>query len=206
MIGVIGIQGAVSEHIAMMEQVFSKESINGHVNVIKPSDSLNDIDGIILPGGESTTISRVLRSSGLFDEIKKRASQRSLAVMGTCAGCILVASELVDDNVDVELLQLMSIRVHRNAYGRQKDSFEQLLDISMLDLDEPSLFPAVFIRAPIIDTIGEEAHALAFDSNKKPVMVKQDNVLALTFHPELTDDSRIHSYFLSMVKDMKEKR
>ena len=199
-IGVIGIQGAVSEHVAMMKQVFSDSNVNGIVKIIRPSDSLDGIDGVILPGGESTTISRVLQSSGLFDELQHRAANDSLPIMGTCAGCILLASELEVSDDHVSLLELMKMKVERNAYGRQKESFEQDLDISVIDSSE-SLFPAVFIRAPVIkDVWGKHINVLAIDSFKKPVLVQQDNLLALTFHPELSFDDRIHSYFLSMVK------
>lgn len=205
-IGVIGIQGAVSEHVAMMKKVFSSFSINGSVRVIKPSDSLSNIDGVILPGGESTTISRVLQSSGLFDELKQRVSEGSLAVMGTCAGCILLASDLVDNSKDVKLLELMSIQVQRNAYGRQKESFEQGLDVSSISSSTISLFPAVFIRAPVIKQIkSENVRVLAVDAKDKPVMVQQDNMLGLTFHPELSNDARIHYYFLSLVENVKKK-
>lgn len=199
-IGVIGIQGAVSEHVAMMKQVFSDSDVNGIVKIIRPNDSLDGVKGVILPGGESTTISRVLRSSGLFDELKHRAVNDSLAIMGTCAGCILLASELEASDDHVLLLELMKMKVQRNAYGRQKESFEQDLDISSIDPSE-SLFPAVFIRAPVItDVWDEHITVLAIDSFQKPVLVQQDNLLALTFHPELSFDDRIHSYFLSMVK------
>ena len=206
-IGVIGIQGAVSEHVAMMKKVFSTCSGNGSVQVIKPSDSLNGIDGVILPGGESTTISRVLQSSGLFSDLKKRIAERSIVIMGTCAGCILLASELIDNTKDVNLLQVMSLQVRRNAYGRQRESFEQFIDISSLNSTDKnnSLFPAVFIRAPVIERVwGENTKVLAFDSLDKPIIVQQDNCLALTFHPELSSDLRIHQYFLSLVESEKE--
>jgi pyridoxal 5'-phosphate synthase pdxT subunit len=205
-IGVIGIQGAVSEHVAMMKQVFSgNDDVKGNVNVIRPSDSFDGVDGVILPGGESTTISRVLVSSGLFDELKDRVANDSLAIMGTCAGCILLASELEVFDDQINLLELMNMKVQRNAYGRQKESFEQNLNISSIDSSHSSLFPAVFIRAPIItDVRGENVKVLAYDSFQKPVLVQQDNLLALTFHPELSNDDRIHSYFLSMVKRKKE--
>jgi len=201
-IGVIGIQGAVSEHVAMMKQVFlCNNDVKGNVHVIRPSDSLDGVDGVILPGGESTTISRVLQSCGLFDELKDRVVNDSLVIMGTCAGCILLASELEVDDEHVNLLEFMKMKVQRNAYGPQKESFEQGLDISSIDSADSSLFPAVFIRAPVIvDVWGENTNVLAFDSFQKPVLVQQDNLLALTFHPELSFDDRIHSYFLSMVK------
>ena len=154
-IGVIGIQGAVSEHVHMMNTVFSHSSIDGTVRIIKPSDSIMDCDGVILPGGESTTISRVLQSSGLYNAIKRKVSKHDLVVMGTCAGCILVAHSLIDNTKDISLLDLIQMSVRRNAYGGQKESFEQHIDISQLksNTSQDSLFPAVFIRAPIIEKI-----------------------------------------------------
>jgi pyridoxal 5'-phosphate synthase pdxT subunit len=206
-IGVIDIQGAVSEHVAMMKQVFSWSDIDGMVQRIKPSDSLRDIDGIILPGGESTTISRVLQSSHLFEELRQRALDDSIAVMGTCAGCILLSSNLLENDGNINLLALMSMQVIRNGYGRQKESFEQSIDISKIDDSSESVFPAVFIRAPVIDSIwGKDCMVLAVDRLKRPVMVQENNLLALTFHPELSMDDRIHSYFLSLVKDLKIKK
>lgn len=202
-IGVIGIQGAVSEHVVLMKQVFSSSSIDGSVEIIKPSDSLKDIDGVILPGGESTTISRVLQSSGLFSELQQKTSEGTIALMGTCAGCILLASKLSDNEKEIPLLNVMDTQVRRNAYGRQKESFEQDIDVSILGsiIDTKSLFPAVFIRAPIIEKVfGEQVRVLAVDASHRPVIVQQKNCIALTFHPELSNDPRIHQYFLSMVK------
>ncbi len=200
-IGVIDIQGAVSEHVAMMKQVFSQSELDGTVQKVKPSDSLDDIDGVILPGGESTTISRVLRSSHLFEELRKRALEGSIVVMGTCAGCILLSSKVLETDGTINLLALMSMQVIRNGYGRQKESFEQSIDISKISDSSESLFPAVFIRAPVIDSVwGKQCKVLAIDGLKRPVMVQENNLLALTFHPELSADNRIHSYFLSLVK------
>jgi len=206
-LGVIGIQGAVSEHVTMVKQVFSSCSVDGTVQIIKPSGSLTGIDGVILPGGESTTISRVLQSSGLFAELQQRALKGSIAVMGTCAGCILLARKVINDVQDIELLKLMSMEVQRNAYGRQKESFEQRIDISSLHSSDTSLFPAVFIRAPLINRIwGENAEVLAVDSSGNPVMVHENNLLALTFHPELSHDDRIHHYFISLVENVKKQK
>lgn len=205
-VGVIGIQGAVSEHVAMMKQVFSGSSIDGVVRVIKPSDSLSDCDGVILPGGESTTISRVLHSSGLSEELIQRANDESLVIMGTCAGCILLAWSLIDNSNDVTLLKLMDMEIERNAYGRQRESFEQNITIDCLELKEKgnTVFPAIFIRAPVIKRVwGEDMEVLAVDAENQPIMIQQNNCLALTFHPELSKDPRIHHYFLRLVKSYK---
>ena len=190
-IGVVGVQGAVSEHIAMMKQAFEIEQIDGSVYSFKQKEMIKDLKGIILPGGESTTISRFLQRHGLTDEIRKRVSEGSLALMGTCAGCVLLAKKIVDDDADVSLLKVMDIEVKRNAFGRQRESFEK--DVFIKDWKKP--FPAVFIRAPVIEKTGTDCRVLSqLDSDI--IMVEQKNMLALSFHPELTDDPRIHHYFL----------
>ncbi|MDG6218424.1 MAG: pyridoxal 5'-phosphate synthase glutaminase subunit PdxT, partial [Candidatus Thermoplasmatota archaeon] len=173
-IGVIGIQGAVSEHVSMMEQVFLSSNINGTVEMIRPSDSLEDVDGVILPGGESTTISRLLLSSGLFFELRQRAKDKTLAIMGTCAGCVLLSSELGNTEEKVDILELIPMRVQRNGYGRQKESFEHHLDISKLNGSNTQEFPGVFIRAPVVEEVwGKKTTVLAVDTLNRPVIVKQ---------------------------------
>jgi len=149
---------------------------------------------LILPGGESTTISRILYNSGLYGIISERIKKRNLPVMGTCAGCVILASELIDNTKDVKLLKAMNMQVERNAFGRQKESFEQIIEIK--DFSEP--FNAVFIRAPEIKKVWDNCEVIA-KIDKKIVMVRQDNMLALSFHPELTDDLRVHKYFLDMI-------
>jgi pyridoxal 5'-phosphate synthase pdxT subunit len=190
-IGVVGVQGAVSEHIAMMKKVFEIEQIDGSVYSFKQKEMIKDLKGIILPGGESTTISRFLQRHGLTDEIRKRVSEGSLALMGTCAGCVLLAKQIVDDDADVSLLKVMDIEVKRNAFGRQRESFEK--DVFIKDWKKP--FPAVFIRAPVIKKTGTDCRVLSqLESNI--IMVEQKNMLAVSFHPELSEDPRIHHYFL----------
>jgi len=190
-IGVVGIQGAVSEHIEMMENAFSIEGIDGRVFAFKNKTMMDDMQGIILPGGESTTISRFLKRHGLAEEIRKRVKEGSLSIMGTCAGCVLLAKSIVDDTADVDPLYVMDIEVQRNAFGRQRESFEQ--DVFIADWQKP--FPAVFIRAPLITKAGKGCRILSkIDSDI--IMVEQDNMISLSFHPELTDDPRIHHYFL----------
>ena len=193
-IGVIGIQGAVSEHIASTEKALRETNILGKIFVIKNKQEINEIDALIIPGGESTTISRILYKSGLHDAIFKRIKENSLPTMGTCAGCVILASEMTDNTKDVNLLSAMDMHVKRNAFGRQKESFEK--NINIKGFSEP--YDAVFIRAPVIKKVWGNCEVLA-EVDKKIVMTRQDNLLALSFHPELTDDLRIHKYFLDMI-------
>lgn len=151
-------------------------------------------DALIIPGGESTTISRILVNAGLHQAIKKRMEQNDIALMGTCAGCALLATELSDTKGDVQLLRAMEMQVQRNAFGRQKESFERFIDITGFDAP----FHAVFIRAPVITKVWGSCKILA-QVDKKIVMARQGSYLALSFHPELTNDLRVHELFLQMV-------
>jgi len=193
-IGITGIQGAISEHVTSMKNTLEKENIPGKVIVIKNPIQIDEVDALILPGGESTTISKILYQSGLYNAISKRLNEKNLPVMGTCAGCVILASELIDNSNKVTLLSAMNMKVKRNAFGRQRESFEH--NIKIQGFSEP--FNAVFIRAPIIENVWGDCKILA-KIDKKIVMARQDNLLALSFHPELTDDIRIHKYFLNMI-------
>jgi len=193
-IGVLGIQGAISEHITSMTNALKETNTSGEVFFVKYKKEIDDIDALILPGGESTTISKNLYKSDLHDAIIKRIEESSLPIMGTCAGCVLLAKELVDNNKDVKLLHAMDMQVERNAFGRQRESFEKNIDINGFS----STYTAVFIRAPLIKKVWGKCEVLA-EMDKKIVMARQDKFLALSFHPELTDDLRIHRYFLDMI-------
>lgn len=193
-IGVLGIQGAVSEHATSMTNALKETNTHGNVFFVKNEREINDIDGLIIPGGESTTISGVLCKSGLYDTISKRLKENSLPIMGTCAGCVLLAKEIVDNTKEVKLLHAMDMQVERNAFGRQKESFEQ--DINIKGFSSP--YHAVFIRAPIIKKVWGRCEILAL-TDKKIVVAKQDKFLALSFHPELTSNLSIHKYFLDMI-------
>ncbi len=193
-IGITGIQGAISEHVTSMKKTLEKENIPGKVIVIKNPIQIDEVDALVLPGGESTTISKILYQSGLYNAISERLNENSLPVMGTCAGCVILASGLIDNSNKVKLFSAMNMKVKRNAFGRQRESFEH--NIKIQGFSEP--FNAVFIRAPIIENVWGDCKILAkFD--KKIVMARQDKLLALSFHPELTDDIRIHKYFLNMI-------
>jgi 5'-phosphate synthase pdxT subunit len=194
-VGVIGAQGAISEHVTSMRNALEEKNISGKVFVIKNKKELNEVDALIIPGGESTTISKILYNSDLYDAILKRIKNRNLPIMGTCAGCVILASKITDNFKDIQLLSAINMHVKRNAFGRQRESFEK--NINIKGFSEP--FNAVFIRAPIIEKVWGNCKILA-KIDKKIIMAREDPFLALSFHPELTDDLRIHKYFLNMIK------
>jgi len=194
-IGIVGIQGAISEHISILKKAFLESDISGNVFVIKNPDDIKKIDALILPGGESTTISKILYKKGLHQVISKNIAENNFPVMGTCAGCVLLSSGISDKvNDDIKILNAIDIQVERNAFGRQKASFEK--NISIKGFNKP--YNAVFIRAPVIKKAWGNVEILG-KINNKIVMVRQDKILALSFHPELTNDIRIHKFFIDMV-------
>lgn len=195
-IGVIAIQGNVEEHVEATERALNGQ---GQVVKIKHSGIVPQCDAIIIPGGESTTLCRLSWSEGIAREIIEKAKQ-GMPVMGTCAGLILLSSRGDDEVVKTrqKLLGLMDTRVDRNAFGRQVNSFEAPLMIK--GFDQP--FNAVFIRAPAIVDAGKDVEVLA-KIDDIVVAAQQKNLLALAFHPELTDDLRLHRYFLSMIPGYK---
>ncbi|UCB59203.1 MAG: pyridoxal 5'-phosphate synthase glutaminase subunit PdxT [Thermoplasmatales archaeon] len=193
-IGVIGIQGAVSEHEKILQKTYDATNISGNIIIVNHKEQIKKINGLIIPGGESTTISKILVKLNIYEEILKRIKDNSLPIMGTCAGCILLANNLVENTKDVKLLNAIEMKVKRNAFGRQKESFESIINIE--GFHNP--YNAVFIRAPIIEKVGGKCKILS-KINNKIIMTRQDKYLAMSFHPELTDDIRIHKYFLDMV-------
>lgn len=191
-VGVLSVQGAVSEHVDMINQVFHESAEKGSVIVVRRRDQMQEVDSLIIPGGESTAISKLISRQGLRDVILQRAEE-GMPIMGTCAGCILLAKAEDDEVLGTERLSLMDMKVIRNAFGRQRESFEADVDISVLD----GSFPAVFIRAPAILETSGDCEELA-RLGKYIVMAKQENSLAVAFHPELSGDSRIHRFFLDL--------
>ena len=185
-IGVLALQGAIQEHLNMVAKA-GAEAIP-----IKKVSQLDEIDGIIIPGGESTTIARLMRQYDFTDALSEFSNQGK-PMLGTCAGLIVLADEIVGEDAH---LRLMNMKVIRNAFGRQKDSFEA--DINIADLDSP--FTAVFIRAPIIESYGSEVDVLSTYQGQV-VAARQNHIMATSFHPELTDDARIHGYFADMVRE-----
>ncbi len=190
-IGVLALQGAFIEHIHALK------ALGAEALAVRKPEELPGLDGLIIPGGESTTMVKLARHYGLFAPIKQMAREGK-PLMGTCAGLILLAARVVDS--DLHTLALMDMSVRRNAFGRQVDSFETDLSIPALG-KEP--FHAVFIRAPFIVSVGPEVEVLAKLEDGTAVAARQDNLLALAFHPELGHDTRLHKYFLKMAKQGK---
>lgn len=187
-IGVLCIQGAVSEHVDALKKC------GVDVTCVKRKDQFAELDGLIIPGGESTTIGKLIERVALADRIREMAAEGK-PVYGTCAGLILLAHEV--EGREQFLLRLMDITVARNAFGRQRESFEKGLHIPVLG---ENLFHAVFIRAPLIHHCGKSVETLA-SCDGKVVAARQDNLLVTSFHPELTDDLRMHRYFIKMVEE-----
>ncbi|MGG1519847.1 pyridoxal 5'-phosphate synthase glutaminase subunit PdxT [Paenibacillus oryzisoli] len=188
-IGVLALQGAVAEHIRGIEQA-GAEGV-----VVKRTEQLDELDGIILPGGESTTIGKLMRTYGFIDALRA-FSAAGKPIFGTCAGLIVIAKEITGQ--PEAHLELMDMTVARNAFGRQRESFETDLPIKGIDEN----VRAVFIRAPLIEKVGPGVDVLA-TFNGQIVAAQQGHLLAASFHPELTDDFRMHSYFLDMVNKSK---
>ncbi len=182
--GIVAVQGDVSEHADAIERAGERHGHDVETVTIRESGLVPDCDLLCLPGGESTAISRLLNREGIDEEIVEHVSAGK-PVLATCAGLIVAARDAKDDRVTN--LGVVDAVVDRNAFGRQKDSFEAGLAVE--GLDDP--FPAVFIRAPLIDAVGDEVDVLATVEGK-PVAVRDGPVLGTSFHPELTDDPRIH--------------
>ncbi|MED4755535.1 pyridoxal 5'-phosphate synthase glutaminase subunit PdxT [Brevibacillus choshinensis] len=186
-IGVLALQGAVVEHVRMLEEA-------GATAVpVKKVEELGDLDGLVIPGGESTTISKLMHKYGFIEAIREFGKAKK-PIFGTCAGAILLANRI--NGQDDLHLGLMDIKVERNAFGRQKESFEVEMPVAGVAAD----YPAVFIRAPYVMEVGENGQVLA-KYEEKIVVARDGHYLAAAFHPELTDDIRLHKYFLDMVKE-----
>ncbi len=185
-IGVLAIQGDFAEHAHMLEQI-GVEPIE-----VRKAEQLAELEGLIIPGGESTTISRVAGVEGMMAPLREFAATRP--TWGTCAGAILLAKEIVGQDGH---LKLMDIQIERNAFGRQIDSFVTDLDIKGL---EGGPLRAVFIRAPIIGTAGPKVDILSRLADGRIVAARQGHLLATSFHPELTPDTRMHEYFVGMAR------
>lgn len=185
-VGVLALQGDFREHREVLETM-------GHrVHEIRKPEQLEQIDALIIPGGESTTIARLILSNG-FQQPLRDFCASGKPVWGTCAGAILLAKNV--DNLDRPGIEMMDITVHRNAFGRQVDSFEANLEVKGID-DGP--FHAVFIRAPLFEDVRAPAEAIATLADGTIVAARQGNMLATSFHPELTSDHRLHALFLSL--------
>ena len=188
-VGVLAIQGDFAEHRAALE------SLGVEVKEIRLPDQLDDVDGLIVPGGESTTIVQLIDIYEMREKLRERILDDRMPTWGTCAGMIVMAGELTDHRPTP--LSLMDTVVSRNAFGRQVDSFESDLEVS--GMDGPP-YRAVFIRAPVFVSVGDSVEVLASLDDGRPVAVRQGHMLATAFHPELTDDSRMHKLFVGMVE------
>jgi pyridoxal 5'-phosphate synthase pdxT subunit len=186
-VGVLALQGAFREHILTLE------GLGVTAVAVRLPDQLDDLAGLIIPGGESTAIGKLMAEYGFYEPVRRRHAE-GMAVWGTCAGAILVAKDIVDGLPDQESLALMDISVRRNAYGRQVDSFEA--DIDFDSFLEP--YPGVFIRAPWIESAGEGVEVLA-THDEHIVAARSAGMMVTVFHPELTGDPRVHRYFLTQV-------
>ena len=191
-IGVLALQGDVAEHVRALENSGARAVL------VRRESELNQVDGLVIPGGESTTMSNLLVSFGLFDAVCERIAS-GMPVYGTCAGMIMLASSILDGREDQRSFGGLDIVVRRNAFGRQVDSYEEDLDVVGLDAGP---FHAVFIRAPWVESVGEGVEVIARAGNSADgpiVAVRHGNVMATSFHPEVGGDHRIHAMFVDMV-------
>ncbi|MEI6453947.1 MAG: pyridoxal 5'-phosphate synthase glutaminase subunit PdxT [Actinomycetes bacterium] len=187
-VGVLALQGSVEPHVQALEACGASAQ-----RLRLPAD-LEDLDAMVLPGGESTTISLLLHSSGLFEPLRKRISA-GMPVLATCAGVIVLASEIVDGQSDQVGMDLLKVKVRRNGYGSQVASFEAPVLLPSLG----EAFPGIFIRAPALETLDDQTKVLGTLADGSAVLLEQGQILAASFHPELTGDLRIHQHFLSKI-------
>ncbi|MDG1990019.1 MAG: pyridoxal 5'-phosphate synthase glutaminase subunit PdxT [Dehalococcoidia bacterium] len=186
-IGILSLQGDFKEHSIALEKLNIQ-----HINVRKKND-LDQIDGLIIPGGESTTIIKLLKRTKLFDLVQKKIFN-GLPTWGTCAGAILLAKKVT--NMDQQTLKILDIEIERNGYGRQANSFTEEVHIGT---NKKTTFPGIFIRAPKIKKITKNISCVGMLSNKEIVAIEYKNIFATTFHPELTDDLSMHEYFIKKI-------
>lgn len=196
-IGVLSIQGDVEENIHSTKEALQQLGKDGIVKTVKTPEEISQLDALIIPGGESTTIGQLSLVNGALKQIKDKI-KAGMPVLGICAGLILLsktASDRVVGKIDQPLLDLLDVTLERNSFGRQHDSFES--DLSLSQIGIPS-FKGVFIRAPSISATGSKVQVIS-KFNEKIVAVKQDNMIGTAFHPELTQDVSIHKYLISLI-------
>jgi 5'-phosphate synthase pdxT subunit len=197
-IGVLAVQGDVAENVMATKMALEELGLDGIVNEVKTPEQISELDGLVIPGGESTVIGTLSLVNGSLKKIKEKIAS-GMPVFGICAGMILLSKKAKDrviGETDQPLLDYLDVKIERNAFGRQKDSFES--DISM-DKIGISKFPGVFIRAPSILETGKDVQILS-KFNEKIIAVKQGNVIGTSFHPELTGDISLHKYFVNLIK------
>ncbi|MDE1839908.1 MAG: pyridoxal 5'-phosphate synthase glutaminase subunit PdxT [Thaumarchaeota archaeon] len=197
-VGILAVQGDVAENILATKMAIEELGMEGIVTEVKTPEQISDLDGLIIPGGESTVIGTLSLVNGSLKKIKEKIAS-GMPVFGICAGMIILSKKAKDrvvGEMDQPLLDFLDIKIERNAFGRQKDSFESEISIDKIGV---SKFPGVFIRAPSIIEIGKDVEILS-KFNEKIIAVKQGNVIGTAFHPELTGDISLHKYFVSLIK------
>ncbi len=200
-LGVLSIQGDVLENILSLKSALDALDIDGTVTSVKTPDELSKIDGLIIPGGESTTIGQLSMVNGLLKILKEKIEQ-GMPVLGICAGMILLSKTVQDKvvgKINQPLLNILDIKLERNSFGRQRESFES--DISLNSIGIPS-FNGIFIRAPSISDVGSNVEILS-KFNEKIIAVKKNNVIGVAFHPELSSDISLHKYFVNLTNTLK---
>jgi len=201
-IGILSIQGDVAENVISTKNALTELDLDGKVQPVKTPEQISELDGLIIPGGESTMIGQLSLVNGSLKKIKEKI-EGGMPVLGICAGLILLSKEAKDRIVgvtDQPLLELLDIQVERNSFGRQRDSFEAKIEINSIKIPK---FNGVFIRAPSIIEIGNNVEIVS-KFNEEIIAVKQNNILGIAFHPELSNDVSIHKYFVNMIKQSKE--
>ena len=197
-IGILAVQGDVVENIMATKMSLEELGIDGIVNEVKTPEQIADLDGLIIPGGESTVIGTLSLVNGSLKKIKEKIAN-GMPVFGICAGLILLSKKAKDrvvGEMDQPLLDFLDVKIERNAFGRQRDSFES--EISMEKIGIPK-FHGVFIRAPSIMEAGKDVEILS-KFNEKTIAVKQGNIIGTSFHPELTADISLHKYFVNLIR------
>jgi 5'-phosphate synthase pdxT subunit len=200
-VGILSIQGDVQENLLSTKAAFDELGINGNITQVKTPNEISQLDGLIIPGGESTTIGQLSLVNGSLKVLKEKI-ENGMPVLGICAGMIML-SKTADDRVvgktDQALLNILDIKLQRNSFGRQQDSFES--DISMDSIGIPK-FNGIFIRAPSVSDVGSDVKILS-KFNEQIIAVKKGNVIGTAFHPELTTDISLHKYFVNLVNSSK---
>lgn len=197
-IGILAVQGDVAENLSATRMAMDELGVEGVVTEVKSPEQISDLDGLIIPGGESTVIGTLSLVNGSLKKIKEKIAS-GIPVLGTCAGMILLSKKAKDrvvGEMEQPLLDYLDIKMERNAFGRQKDSFEA--DIALEKIGVPK-FHGIFIRAPSVIDVGKDVEILS-KFNEKIVAVKQGNIIGTSFHPELTADISIHKYFVNLVQ------
>ncbi len=197
-IGILAVQGDVAENMMAAKMAIEELGMEGIVTEVKTPEQISDLDGLIIPGGESTVIGTLSLVNGSLKKIKEKIAS-GMPVFGICAGMIVLSKKAKDrvvGEMDQPLLDFLDVKIERNTFGRQKDSFESEISIDKIGI---SKFPGVFIRAPSIMEAGKDVEILS-KFNEKIIAVKQGNIIGTAFHPELTGDISLHKYFVSLIK------